>query len=497
MRTTTILSSLGAAAMVTSGCNLGSPPEGAGILSEAARTSIPGAWQAGAGAGAVVPGWVTTFNDARLTKLVEEAVGRNPDLRAAAARVEASREAVRIAGAGLYPSIGMKGLGERQGNDLSGDLGLGIDPPALGGLGVENAGGGAGSRSVESSSRRTVYGAGVGVAWEADVWGRVRSKRAAAVAESAAAAADLEFARQSLAATVARAYFAVIEADQQASNARETLGLYEEYLKLLNVKKEQGFASDFELAQVQTRMSATEDAMHVAQSARAQAIRGIELVSSRYPEGKLATRATLPKQPRRAPSGLPSELLERRPDVIAAQQRFAAAFHRRNEAQAARLPRFSLSGSGGVGTADLNGVGTLDAVTWSLAGGVTQPIFFGGALKAAQEMRGYEQKAAAMDYTGTALRAFAEVEDALSHEHFLALREGSLEKMVEHSATAVRLVRLQFEQGQADMFNILALIGQNLAAKSELTRVRAARLRERATLHLALGGDFSPPKGMK
>ena len=126
-------------------------------------------------------------------------------------------------------------------------------------------------------------------------------------------------------------------------------------------------------------------------------------------------------------------MLERRPDIIAAERRFAAAFHRTNEARAARLPRFALSAIGGMGTAQLDSVGVLDAVNWSLAAGVIQPIFFGGELKAAQDIRTAEQKAAAASYVGVALRAFEDVEDALASDYYLRKREGALSEMVSSS----------------------------------------------------------------
>ena len=125
-------------------------------------------------------------------------------------------------------------------------------------MGVENSGGSGLDTSVDSSSQRWVYGIGIGAAWEADVWGRIRSKKAAAKAESAALEADYEFARQSLAAAVARAYFSTIEAAQQEANAQETLNIYQEYSKLTDVKKQQGHASDFDVAQIQSRTAARE-----------------------------------------------------------------------------------------------------------------------------------------------------------------------------------------------------------------------------------------------
>lgn len=471
-------------------CAIKTPPAGGDIMPESARKQIPGKWSGTHRRGEVVPNWIRTFGDPELTALVHDAVSRNPDLRAAAALVEASRAAVRIAASSLYPRIALKGLGERQGREILGNSGLAIDPPDLGGLGVNLSGGSADTSNIDSSTQRWVYGLGIGASWEADVWGRIRSKKAAAKAESAALEADYEYARQSLAAAVARAYFTTIEASAQEANAQETLNLYEDYLKLTGERKEQGHASDFELAQVKSRTAGARDTLIAAQQARAQAIRAIEVVTSHYPAGKLAVRRSFPKQPGPVPAGIPSQILERRPDVVAADRRFAAAFHRTNEAKAARLPRFSISASSGLGTAQLDTVGVIEAVNWSLAAGVIQPIFFGGELKAAQDVRTAEQKASVASYVGVALRAFENVEDALAADYYLRRREGALNDMVSASGDSVKYGRLQLDQGQTDMFTILRLAGENLAAKIEHTKVRASRLRERVNLHLALGGDF-------
>jgi NodT family efflux transporter outer membrane factor (OMF) lipoprotein len=385
----------------------------------------------------------------------------------------------------------MKGLGSRQGQELSGDLGLGINPPDFGSSGTENVGGAAIDTSTDSSSQRWVYGIATGAAWEADVWGRIRSKKAAARAESAALEADYEFARQSLAAAVARAYFTTIEAAQQEANAQETLDLYQEYSKLTDVRQQQGFASDFDVSQIKSRTASAEDALYTAQQARAATIRAIEVVTSRYPAGRFDVRRSFPGQPRAVPAGLPAQILERRPDLIASERRFAAAFHRVTEARAARLPRFVLSAASGLGTADLDSVGSVNALLWSFAGGVTQPIFFGGELQAAEDLRTAEQKAAVASYVAHALRAFEDVEDALANDYYLRKREGALADAVSSSADSIKFSRDQLEQGQTDMFTVLRLTGENLAAKVQYTQIRASRLRERVNLYLALGGDFA------
>src|SRR4029077_4612559 len=169
---------LGAVAcLALAGCAIKHPPFGAGIMPESTRAKIPGSWAGPHRTGAVVPNWVRAFRDPEVTALVADAVGRNPDLKAAAARVEASRAAVRIAASSLYPRIAMKGLGERQGQELHGDLGRSINPPDFGGSGTENSGGAGLDTSMDSSSQRWVYGLAAGAAWEADVWGRIRSKK--------------------------------------------------------------------------------------------------------------------------------------------------------------------------------------------------------------------------------------------------------------------------------------------------------------------------------
>lgn len=472
------------------GCAIKDPPAGANIMPETTSGQIPAQWAGSHRGGEVVPNWIQTFNDPDLTALVADAVERNPDLRAAAANVEASRHAIKVAAASLYPRIALKGLGERQGREITSSRGGGIDPPDLGGLGVDLASGSPDTSVLDPSSQRWVYGLGIGAAWELDVWGRVRSKKAAAKAESAALEADYEFARQSLAAAVARAYFSVIEASQQEANAQETLNLYQDYSKLIEDRKQQGHASDFDVVQIRSRTAGAKDTYFAAQAARAQAIRAIEVVTSHYPAGKLSVRRSFPSPPKAVPAGLPAEILERRPDIVAAERRFAAAFHRTNEARTARLPRISISASGGMGTAQLDTVGVIDAVSWSLAAGVIQPIFFGGELKAAQDIRTAEQKAAVATYVGVALRAFEDVEDALGNDYYLRKRESALGEMVSASGEVVKLGRARLTEGQEDMFTILRLSSENLAAKIQLTQIRASRLRERVNLHLALGGDF-------
>ena len=149
LRSTVLLAA--ASSLVLAGCALKNPPFGADIMPESARAKIPGSWAGPHRSGTVVPNWIRNFGDPELTALVADAVERNPDLRAAAARVEASRAAVRIAASSLYPRIAMKGLGERQGQELGGDVGRDINPPSFGGSGTEDSGGAGLDTSTDKS----------------------------------------------------------------------------------------------------------------------------------------------------------------------------------------------------------------------------------------------------------------------------------------------------------------------------------------------------------
>ena len=326
----------------------------------------------------------------------------------------------------------MKGLGERQGQELQGSLDKGIDPADSRRLGRRNQ-----RRQREQPQRRFLLAA-------LGLWPRHRRRLGGSTCGAACArkrpprkptAPRSKPTTNSPASRSPPPWRArispTIEAAQQEANAQETLKLYEDYSKLTDERKKQGHASDFDVAQIKSRTAGARDTLYAAQAARAQAIRAIEVVTSHYPAGKLGVRRSFPGQPKAVPAGLPAQILERRPDLVAAERRFAAAFHRTNEARTARLPRFALSATGGLGSAQLDTVGVLDAVTWSLAAGVIQPIFFGGELKAAQDIRTAEQKAAVASYVGVALRAFEDVEDALAGDYYLRKREGALNEMVD------------------------------------------------------------------
>jgi outer membrane protein TolC len=190
------------------------------------------------------------------------------------------------------------------------------------------------------------------------------------------------------------------------------------------------------------------------------------------------------------PAGLPSELLERRPDVVAAERRIAGAFYGVKEAQAARLPTIKLVGSVTSLTSEMLVLQDLDQPVWSIGGSLLQPVFNGGALQTQVRIRTAEQKQAIAEYGQIGARAFSEVEDALSAEFASGRREAVLARAVAENQTALEFAQQRFKVGSGDMRAVsqqqLALFG----TKSALLRMQSERLVQRVNLYLALGGGF-------
>ena len=447
----------GVVATMVAGCALKTPPDAAAVKEEALPTVQPPAqWTAaGTGAGNVSDNWLAAFRDDQLAAAVIEAIAHNADLRVGAARVEQALLHAKLAGAKLYPSADVIAHGGTKMGDGTGLSGL-----------VLNA------------------------TWEIDLWGRVRYGRAASGAQAASAQADFEFARQSIAALVAKSWFLATEAGLQVEAARETIRASEELVRLANERVRIGVGGQEDVFIARANVGTYRDAVRELELAREQAIRALELLLGRYPSGAAAPTAQLPGFPGEIPAGLPSELLERRPDVIAAERRVAAAFNRIHEAKAARLPTIALTGGVSSISSDLFVLEDHDNPVWSLGGNLLVPLFRGGALKTQVEIRTAEQKEAIAEYAAVGLRAFGEVEGALSAEIAAREREQILVQALSDNQQALSVVQTQFKVGSTDLRFVEQRQLALTATRSALIRVQAEHRVQRVNLHLALGGSF-------
>jgi NodT family efflux transporter outer membrane factor (OMF) lipoprotein len=418
----------------------------------------PPAWKApGAAPGTVQDNWLATFSDAQLEALVAEAMQYNADLRVAAARAEQAAGYVKAAGGSLFPTVAALGRG---GGEMSGD-----DSGLKGWL--------------------------VSASWELDLWGRVRYSKRGAEEQYASTEADYVFARESLAALVAKAWFLATEASLQRALLVEAVDATTKLLELAEQRLKVGIGNELDVASAKVTLQTYRDSLRQVEQAQEQSLRALELLLGRYPGAEIAVPAEFRALAADVPAGLPSELLERRPDVIAAEKRVAAAFSRVKEAQAARLPKISITGSVSDLTSDLFLLQDRDNPVWSAGGQVLAPLFTGGSLKAQVEIRTAEQKQAVAQYVQTALNAFGDVENALSSEVALRQRESILTAASADAARALELAQTRYRVGSGDLRAVQQQQVAYLSSRMNLLRVQSEQRVQRVNLHLALGGNFA------
>jgi outer membrane protein, multidrug efflux system len=330
--------------------------------------------------------------------------------------------------------------------------------------------------------------------WELDLWGRVRYGKRAAAEDNISAQADYEFARQSMAASVAKAWFTAIQLTQQARLAGEMVTSSAELAKLAGHRERIGAGTDVDTALSRANVHNLEDIRAQAEFGRDQALRALELLLGRYPAAEIAARDDFVAMPPPPPVGVPLNMLERRPDVIAAERRVAAAFNRVGQAKAAMLPQITLSLNFGYFDSDILQLKEdFDNPSGGIGARLLAPIFQGGALRAQVRIRNLQQQESLADYAGTALRALNDVENAIAASRVLETRVRSLSGAFDEQQHALELTETSLRVGRADR---RALEQQRLSAANAriaLLGVRAEQLAQRVNLHLALGGSFEPP----
>ena len=216
----------------------------------------------------------------------------------------------------------------------------------------------------------------------------------------------------------------------------------------------------------------------------------------RYPAAALNPGIALPALPEAVPAGLPADLVSRRPDLVAAERGLAASYARYTQAKRALFPRISLTGSAGTSSKELENLLDGDFSVWNLAGNILQPLFQGGRIRGGIQQAASQSEQALALYVHSVLAAYAEVENALAAEGFLAKRQAALETATEQALAARRLAEDRYASGLVDLNTMLDAQRGAYASESQLIAVRRQRLENRVNLHLALGGGFTGPDRM-
>jgi NodT family efflux transporter outer membrane factor (OMF) lipoprotein len=418
--------------------------------------------------------WWTQFGDTNLDSLVRDALERNRDLSAAAARLDAATAQARIAGADLYPQIGA-GINATRGKNNF----IGLPIPGAEGKVL----------SVTSST----FGASLNLSWEVDLWGRLRAQKSSATSQVSASRADYEGARLSLAGQTAKAWFAALEAREQTELARSTVESRRISRERIRRRYLLGTRPALELRFAITQEAAAESSLAFRGRQLDQALRQLDLLMSRYPDGELEfviSDSTLPPPPAAIPAGLPADLVTRRPDLVAADYRLAAAGFDVKMARASLYPQLSLTGSTGTLSAEIDDLLDDDLSVWSLAGGLLQPLFQGGRLRGGVELSEARYREIAEGYVQQVLSAFGDVELALAADRYLVDQERALAEAARQSIASEKLAQDRYDSGLQDYLSYLEAQRNSFLAQSELLSTRRQRLEARVDLYLALGGDY-------
>jgi len=411
--------------------------------------------------------WWTMFGDRELDALMARVDLSNQTLRAAEARFRQSRALADQARAALFPALSANASATRSKSpSLS-------NQPSFAVGAVNN------------------YNVALNTSWELDVWGRVRRSVEAGEAGWQASAADLEAARLSAYAALAQNYFALRVADATRQVLEDTVAAYARTLELTRNRYAAGVVARVDVVQAEVQWKSARAQLVDVGVERAQLEHAIALLVGEAPAAFSIERAPFAASMPAIPVGLPSELLERRPDIAAAERNAAAANARIGVAQAAFFPTITLSGAAGFRSTDSASLFTTPSRFWSLGGALAQAVFDGG-LREAQKQQAiavYDEDAAT--YRQTVLTAFQEVEDNLAALRILEEEARLQDEVVQAARHALELTTNQYQAGIVSYLNVISAQTTLLSNERTASSLLGRRLTASVALVKASGGGWS------
>lgn len=419
------------------------------------------------------------FGDPLLSRLVELAIERNPDLHAAQARLRQARARRAAAGAELFPTLGYSGDVRRT------RTGVQFAGTSLAGTTNDT------TVSTGATSTRSTYAAGFDASWELDIFGGRRRALEAAEADVEASAAELAATRVSLVAEVALTYVELRSFQTRLAIARENLESQSDTLQIVEWRALAGLVTSLDVEQARRNREQTRAAIPPLQLGAGEAQHRLGILLGLAPGAlrrRLSRPAPIPQVPERVLVGIPAATLSRRPDVHAAERRIAAETARIGQAIAAQLPSLTLSGSIGIEAL----IGNAPGLAYSLLAGVAGPLFDAGRRQSQVDLQRAISEEALASYHATILTALEEVENALVAVAANRERRAALEVARQAANDAVMLSRAQYEAGLIDFQTVLDTERSQLLVEESLASTRAETVSAVIQLYKALGGGWSP-----
>ena len=435
-----------------------------GTIQPSTVASAPQGWRnapaAAAEAGWPDPAWWNGFGSPELVRLIESAETNNRDLAAAGHRIAQARANLQVAGSALLPSLDANGGASRSGAD---------------------------GRRPSSS-----FQAGIGASYELDVWGRNRASRDAASAGLASSGYARETARVTVVAETATAYFQVLSLSDRLAIAQRQLDNAREFMRLLEVQYRTGAVSQLEVERQRNLIATLEAGVPPILQAREQTLDALAVLLGVPPQdvrvsgGSLSALTLPPLSP-----GMPSALLVRRPDIRRAESDLVAANANLEAARAAMLPRIDFSARSVIEAATIGALSGGGSLIWSLASGITAPIFDGGRLAGQRDASEARRNELIEQYRQAILLGLRDVEDALAALHHLAVQQEAQERALTHAREAYRIAELRWRAGAQDFTTVLDAQRSLISSEASVDPIRAARFNATVDLFRALGGDWS------
>ncbi|MEL7128663.1 MAG: efflux transporter outer membrane subunit [Pseudomonadota bacterium] len=432
---------------------------------------IPSEWvKAGVVGEVPVGNWLEVFDDPMMIALVNEAMESNPTIRASEARVRAAKQQARAVFGRSLPSA-----------SYSFDNGYStvVNSQTLGGGVV-----------VDGRFSQPSYRQSLDLAWELDLWGRVRAENQAARTDFFATEADLAAAQLSLGGQTATAWIDLNAALEQVRIARETFDANKRIVELTERRFERGLSTALDVRTARTQLATSEAQIAAQEQIRANAVRRLEVLLGRYPSAELEAPSVLPTLDPIESSGNPLLLLTRRPDIAAAEARVEAAGLRAEQARLGILPAFRASGSVfNSSSIEFGDIFDIDRISANVFGSLTQTIWAGGALRAEKRAAVANAEALAADYTNTVLTAWREVEDALDADVFLETQLNAQIRALEEARLAEELATRQYQNGLVSIFNLIQSQITRFGSEASAISAAQARANNRINYYMALGGS--------
>lgn len=417
--------------------------------------------------------WWEVFKDPKLDALVAQVEVSNQTIKGAEARVRQARALTQQARAALFPLV-------------SANVGATRSGSGGGSTSSNNAG-----SNVQAGGVRNNYNVALDVSWEVDLWGRVRRTVEAGEASAQASVADLESAKLSAQAQLAEDYFLLRVQDAQIRLLNDTVDAYQRSLQLTRNQYAVGVAARADVAQAETQLKSTQAQAIDAGIQRAQLEHAIAVLLGKAPADFSVAAEVVPTEFPAIPPGLPSELLERRPDIAAAERRTAAANAQIGVAEAAFFPSLTLSATGGFQSSVLSQLFSLPSRYWSLGAALAQTIFDAGLRRAqtAQAIATYDENVA--NYRQTVLIGFQEVEDNLAALRILEQEAAVQDEAVKAARESLAITLNQYRAGTANYLAVVVVQATALANERAALAILSRRLSTSVALIRALGGGWN------